>query len=368
MKRICIYVIYDSKDIVDKYIDAELNELRKYASKVIVVCNSISFTQMDSVEVDELIYRQNRGFDASAYAEAIELYRDLIQEYDELLITNDTYYGPIYSYEDMFSKMNKDDCDYWGITKHPGGHCGEIEINEHIQSYFLNFKSRIIHDNTFYDFWNNLIVSNNVNDAIINFEVGISNFLKEAGYKGSTFMECNGFDIPLYKEDNPYLMYPYELVKQYGVPIIKRKCLDFNSEWYENAIKALEYIREETKYDVNLIIEHMRRLSTIESGEVHYNYVKLYDFIKSHDNIYIYGNGKWAHNMDAYFRFNGFVTPMHIVSDKKDSDQSVMAFSDVETTDDSGIIIAVSNPKAICEIYAICLSKFIYSNIFCPEY
>lgn len=74
-------------------------------------------------------------------------------------------------------------------------------------------------------------------------------------------MVFNGFDMPLYKEVNPYLMYPYELVKQYGVPIIKRKCLDFNSNWYENAIKALEFIREETKYNINLIIEHMRRLS-----------------------------------------------------------------------------------------------------------
>ena len=29
-------------------------------------------------------------------------------------------------------------------------------------------------------------------------------------------MVFNGFDMPLYKEVNPYLIYPYELVKQYS--------------------------------------------------------------------------------------------------------------------------------------------------------
>lgn len=371
MNRIGIFMIFDPYNLGDEYVNYLLTELCKYVSDLIIVINScdpeecrVNFDKYSN----KILIRRNDGYDAAAYADVIKNYRELILRYDELLITNDTYYGPIYSFGDMFTKMSKDDCDYWGITKHPGGHCGEIEINEHIQSYFLNFKSSIIHDNTFYDFWNNLKISDNINDVILNFEVGINDFLKKRGYKGFTYMECEGSDFPLKKEENPYLMYPYELIKEYKIPIIKRRSLDFNSDWFSNAVKALKYIRSINCYDINIILRHIKKMSIAASNHIHYNYINLDSFIYKHSIIYLYGDGKWARNMDSYFELHNLPIPMHIVTQKDSSNSNVCELSNIEEFDGVGIIIAVSAIESIEEIYVECQKKINEVDIFLPEY
>lgn len=366
MKRFSIYVIYDPQSIIDEYVNVMLRELRKYSSRLVIVCN-FPKENVDNITIaDEIIYRENYGFDAAAYSEAIINNRELIGEYDELLITNDTYYGPIIPFKEMFNRMDEDDCDYWGITRHPGGYCGKVKINGHIQSYFLNFKSRVIHDREFYNFWENLEYGNNLDDVIINFEVGINNYLDDRGYHSSSYMDNRGFNLPLCMDNNPYLVYPYELIFQYNIPIIKRRSLSFDNDKFDDAVKALETIREKTEYDCELIIKHIKRLSTIHSNYVKYNYENLDKFISNHKTIYIYGNGKWAKNMDAYFRLHMMRKPKHIVSNIKDIERNVIAFSDIMTTENAGIIIAVSNYEAIKDIYKLCLSKIKREDIFVP--
>lgn len=365
MRRFIVYVIYDPQSMIYDYVNTMLNELRKHSTKLVVVCNFDSCVYYPFQDVEEVIYRENKGFDAAAYAEVITKYESEIHEYDELMITNDTYYGPLFPFYEMFNKMEQIKCDYWGITFHPGGHLGNIEIPEHIQSYFLNFKRSIILDDDFYKFWRDLSIDDSLNETILHFEIGINVFLGKKGYLGCSYMGIQGFNTLLNKDDNPYMMYSYELISTYRVPIIKRRSLSFDNPQFENSMKALTYIREKLDYDIDNIISNIWQLSTINSNTVTYNYIKLNDFICKHTRLYIYGNGKWANNMDAYINMMRYPIAIHVVSEKKTGEQTCL-FSDIELREGDGIIIAVSNPIVISEIYNTCLTRFKPDDIIFP--
>ena len=63
-----------------------------------------------------IIVRENAGFDFWAHSAALEYVGwDELENYDEYLLCNDAYFGPIFPLEETFGEMNKRDCDFWGI-------------------------------------------------------------------------------------------------------------------------------------------------------------------------------------------------------------------------------------------------------------
>ena len=74
MKRLGIYVIYDCENIVDDYIGYMLQELRKVVDCLAVVCNFKVIRrgiQNINAYADRVYYRDNTGFDAGAYKDAL---------------------------------------------------------------------------------------------------------------------------------------------------------------------------------------------------------------------------------------------------------------------------------------------------------
>ncbi len=365
MRRYIVYALYDPIGKVHDYVYTVLKELSQYASKLVIICNFDQYTNVLSEYADEVIFRENKGFDAAAYKDVIQNNKEEIIQYDELLLTNDTYYAPIYPFDEMFSEMEKESCDFWGVTRHPSGVADDSSIPSHIQSYFICFRNEIVKDIRFYDFWESMTIADSVNEAIHTFEIGINVFLANIGYKGKTYMERKNFGLPL-KEDNPYLMYPYELISLYSIPMLKRRSLDIDSDWFDNGMKALTYIREYTEYDEKLITDHIKRLSSLNNSRKEYDYNALDFFVKNHQVIYIYGDGKWAHNLDSYFKYYNKTVPKHVVSKRKYNSEA-LELSDIKITDGVGIIIAIADPDVISEVYRECKKWVEKTNIFCPK-
>lgn len=366
MRRYIVYALYDPSGIVHDYVRCVAKELAQFASKLVIVCNFKMGVDDLSEYADEVILRENKGFDAAAYKDVIQNNKEEIIQYDELLLTNDTYYAPIYPFNEMFSEMDKESCDFWGVTRHPGGFADDSSIPSHIQSYFICFRNEIVKDIRFYDFWESMKILDSVNDVIHTFEIGINVFLTSIGYKGIAYMERKHFELPL-KEDNPYLMYPYELISLYSIPLLKRRSLDIDSDWFDNGMKALNYIRDFTEYDERLITDHIKRLSSLNNSRKEYDYNALDLFVANHQVIYIYGDGKWAHNLDCYFKYYNKTVPRHVVSKRKDNNEA-LELSDISITKGVGIIIAIADPNAISEVYSKCKKRVEKNDIFCPKH
>lgn len=374
IKRLGIYVIYDRDNVVDPYIREVLKGLRKYLSQLIIVCNFSSVAKGEEILyafTEDVYYRENNGFDAGAYKDIIANLVDMdqLKVFDELLLMNDSFYGPIDSFDEMFSRMKEKKCDFWGITRYPGGTYQGIEILEHVQSYFMCFRKPLIDSKFWHDFWHDLHYPTDFIDAVFSFELSLNRQLSEHGYRGLAYTDIHENELSIKYGENPYMKYPAVLIKDFSVPIIKRKSFDFANKGFENALQAIQYIDKCKNYDVELIKRHLVRVSKRNSNSPVFDLEELSDFYFSHKKIYIYGAGGWGKNLISYFDYKGWTCCGVIVSNKEaTSRDSVIEWREAEIQSDDGIIIAVGKKKAIEEINCSIRELCSEGQIFKPHY
>lgn len=373
MKRLGIYVIYDFDGIIDEYIEKVLSGLRTYLSKLIVVCN---FTEVKSGQsyiekyADKVKYRENIGFDAGAYKEVLEeVYSSgEIDNFDEILLVNDSFYGPIDSFDSVFLRMDKTDCDYWGLTRYPGGTYEEKKISPHIQSYFICFRKDVINSKVFYDFWIDLEYPKTFIDAVFNFEFRLNRILEESGFVGKNYTDRKRAKLDIKSGENPYMKYPLELLRNFDVPIIKRKAFDFENDGFCDAIAAFSYVEKYRKFNTDLIRKHLIRTSQQPGSVPKFDLNALHNFYEQHSNIYIYGAGGWGKNLASYFAYKGWSFEKFIVSNKNGWEENIVQYDEANLNESDGIIIAVGKKKIIEDIYIMILKKHKPEHIFSPSY
>lgn len=373
MNRLAIYAIYDSEGIIDEYIEKALAGLRAHLSKLIVVCNfKTAAGGLGYIEryADKIKYRENIGFDAGAYKEMLQEIYDSgeIHKFDEIILINDSFYGPIDSFDLVFSSMEKEDCDYWGLTKYPGGTYEGREILPHIQSYFMCFRKHVVNSRVFYDFWKRMEYPETFIDAVFHFEFRLNRLLEEYGFTGRAYMDQKPGGLEIRYGENPYMKYPLELLKDYEVPIIKRKSFDFENDGFTNALAAFSYIDRYKKFEAAMIRKHLIRTSQQLRGAPGFDLRALQDFYQGHSGVYIYGAGGWGRNLAAYFAYKGWVFKKHIVSDSDVQEENIISYKKADLDEADGIIIAVGKKKAIEEIYNNLSKRHGPEHIFKPTY
>ena len=107
--RAGIFCVYDKDGIIDDYIIVLLDALRKHLGYILTMVNGkLTPEGRDKLKTvcDEIIVRKNKGLDSWAYKEGIDYIGwDKLNEYDELIMFNDTIMGPVNSFEKMFEVM-----------------------------------------------------------------------------------------------------------------------------------------------------------------------------------------------------------------------------------------------------------------------
>ncbi|MBQ8197893.1 MAG: hypothetical protein IJZ76_00495 [Lachnospiraceae bacterium] len=354
MNRLGIYVVYDREKNVHSYIENVLEELKKYVTSLIVVCNFDKIEKgLEYIQpyADQIVYRENRGYDAGAYKDVLSGFEPMVfKGYDELLLTNDTYFGPIYPFSTMFSRMDAYECDFWGITRHPSGEMSDgVKYDSHIQSYFLNFKKKVLHSDDFTSFWLNLLYPTTFQEAVQKFELGINHFLREKGYKGAAYMDLHVPNFPLKESENPYYTHSLELVRDMEIPIIKKKIFDLGNPGYINALQAISYLEENRIPNVKYIDEWR-----INSP---FSYQEVKRFVDSHEKIYIYGKGMWGRNLAELFRQQEWEFEDFLITEKRENEDGCI-FSEKILSERDGIIIAIGDETIVEEIYRNILSVY----------
>ena len=113
MKRLLIYLTYDKQNIIDNYIGYFLSSMRPLSNQIIVICN------MPRIEkglhnltdyADRIYYRENKGLDCGGFKDALCQFVgwEQVQEYDELILANDSFYGPFDDIGNIFPRWNRD--------------------------------------------------------------------------------------------------------------------------------------------------------------------------------------------------------------------------------------------------------------------
>lgn len=268
MKRIAIYVHYEKKGRFLNFEKFFVSELLKDFSKVIVVANGeIDETDLTGFDSVEIVRRENKGFDFGAWKDVItERYEREIKNYEQLLITNNSIYGPVGTFSEMISEMDKRNCDFWGINRHPAKDCCIIKGDdatrcyEHLQSYWIVFKSRLLRSNDFISYWRNLPELDTFIKAVGYGEVRLTHHFEQLGYSSGSFADFQKYSS--LSDLNP-CFFTYEQVKEDRIPVIKRKyfydyfeqAASFNIEL--KARQLLDYLSSSGLYNIDYIREDL---------------------------------------------------------------------------------------------------------------
>jgi len=130
----------------------------------------------------ELIERENVGYDFYSYRTGLLAAGDLAA-YDQVVICNDTYVGPLRSFAEIFARMDGTAYDFWGITR-------SRRIKPHVQSFFVVFGRDCVASEAFTAFWTTMEPISNRRKVIHRYEVGLSRTLKASGFSfGSYYSE-----------------------------------------------------------------------------------------------------------------------------------------------------------------------------------
>jgi lipopolysaccharide biosynthesis protein len=195
MRRICFFAHYDAKSEIKEYV-------LFYIKKLKTVCDDIIFVSVSNVHDSEhlklspyiksFINRENTGYDFGSWKCGIEsIGYDNLSQYDEVLLCNDSCFGPIIPLKDVFVKMENSKSDAWSITT-----C--YAMRYHMQSYFMVIKKQIFSQNWFKDFFANIKDQKNKIDYIRKYEVGISDVIQNNGFKIDSYIKLPIFVYMMY--------------------------------------------------------------------------------------------------------------------------------------------------------------------------
>ena len=345
MRRMAIFVFYDFEGIVDEYVKYLLQSLMTVAEKIVIVSNGkLDIKGRKEFEIfTKYVYeRDNRGYDAGAYKDTFTVYlkNEEWEKWDEVIMLNDTFYGPIYPWQEVFEKMDRQNVDFWGMTKQEKykWYDGTI-LPPHIQSYFLAVRKKILVSDTFKEFWINMDYSEELLDAVLNFEVRFTNYFSKHNYKYITYVDVMRSDFLIDKTELPYEYYIMELLTITRMPLVKRKALTILN--FEKALKTFQCMSQYTEYDIELIKKHMERLD-INQKISPFGYLEVNSFCERFPVVSIYGHGKIGKQVGAYLRWRGLKFEKYIVPEKKESDgDSVVSYRELVIDNETGIIIAL---------------------------
>lgn len=283
--RLLVYVVYESKPIIQEYKLLFLKKISKIVDRIVIISNSELSVESEKKleEFGEVHFRENAGYDTAAFRYGINLIQDdLLSNYDELLLINDTNIGPFGDLDNIFKNMGQRRLDFWGISYgeeqpdftglNPYGY-----IPKHLQSYFLVIEKSLFSNQKFYEYWNSLEDTNSREKAIGRHETVFTRYFEDLGFKQGAVTE--------YIKDSPMYIHPLTMLKK-GVPIVKYSAFsNYNNDKFlwQGLVRDTEvpelvtYIRDETDYPISII----DNILVQEKNRNHKKYILIIDGVEN---------------------------------------------------------------------------------------
>lgn len=220
MKRAVVFAHCDKDNIIDDYVIYYLMKLKEVGNDIVFVsCNKVINKESISDIVLKIIDEEHNEYDFGSYKRGYFYLKEQLGKYDELLFINDSCFGPFFSLDSVFSQMESENCDFWGITKNLYACKDKSKKADrkqpHIQSYFIALKKNVFKSDVFNDFMNSIEHQEDKISIITKYEIGLTQRLVQSGYSYKTF-------ITAYENiDNATILKWYQLILKYKMPFMK---------------------------------------------------------------------------------------------------------------------------------------------------
>lgn len=265
MRRLAIAFFFDKDGIVDEYMLHLLRAFKEYIETTIFVVNGqLNKNSQLSLAglADNVVVRSNEGFDVWAYKEGLErIGFDSLAAYDEVVLYNHTFYGPLFPLSEMFAEMEARKCDFWGITAHkkvePNPFTGDGVLPFHLNSHFIAIRRQMASSPSFRQYWQNVPDIHSYEDSILLHESRFTDHFTKLGFQVGVYMDPDSFtsNYPLFEEVDAAI--------DSRCPILKRRSLFADPIMMDQKAidlpRAITYIKNNSDYDVSLIWKNILR-------------------------------------------------------------------------------------------------------------
>lgn len=299
--RLGIYSFYDAEGMADpgdlQYLEAVRDEL----DELIVLVNgklSGSSRKAFAKYTDTIIQRENHGFDGGAFRDVLlqHLSRADVERYDEIVLFNNTVFGPAYPLRPIFEKFPATAIDFWGMTFD----YGDGRLCGHIQSYFWVFRKSVLQSDAFWKFWQELRMDfTDVDYLIASYEVRMTEYLQGCGFR-SAFLS----DEMVYRR-------PWQALLA-GVPVLKKK--NFRSHIYrippQEYQEIFAWLAEHRPELLETIQAYMERFhfdwrkepEPLDfSDRLLWTNKEIFEAVRPYQRIYFYGVMLWTYYLMKQF-------------------------------------------------------------------
>ena len=314
--RIAIFASFSSDCRISEYVIYYIKELKKVCDAIIFVAdNPVLPNEIDKIK-DLVIYAsfdRHKEYDFGSYKRGYAWAKKnkLLTNCDELILCNDSCYGPIYPLVDIFDIMKEKKCDFWGMVQNS-------DINYHLQSYFIVFRKKILKENNLYKFLSKVKKEKKFWNIVFKYEMKLTHYLQKKGYVADAFIPLNTPEIETacFRSGNRNkTLHPLTMIKNYNFPFIKVKCFtngfDFHLE--ESPETVLNFLKQKNKTVYDIIISDLQNrgfYKKLNDNNV-YNHIENADIVSFDvfDTLlirpYVNPTDLFLH-MEKHYEINGF--------------------------------------------------------------
>jgi hypothetical protein len=178
--RIALFMHFDSAGRVSAPVLNYIQNLADNGFCVVFVTNSGKLTAIAQAQLRQLcagvFIRRNRGYDFGAWRDIIDTLNLPQPDTRELIIINDSMYGPLRNLDQILARLDYQEADIWGLTE-------SWQQRYHLQSYFLAFGPKALHAPAFQEFWRTVKPVPSKVFIVKEYEVGITRVMMHAGLR-----------------------------------------------------------------------------------------------------------------------------------------------------------------------------------------
>lgn len=189
--RLAVMAHFDPDGAIAPHALRHIEALRAIADHVVVV-STANLTKSARELLSRhatLIERPNYGYDFLSYRVGLAEGGE-IGLFDEVVLCNDTFVGPLRPYPQIFAEMDARPVDFWGLTQNR-------RIAPHVQSFFVVFRPWVVASKAFTRFWADMIPLSDRKQVIHRYEVGMSARLLEVGFVAGSYFDESAEDEKL---------------------------------------------------------------------------------------------------------------------------------------------------------------------------
>ena len=299
--RVCLYSHYDRDGLLAPHVEHALAAVAALGFRIHFVTTGpvLSQSLIDRVApyCETIIHKDNYGLDFGAWRLAWQRVRRHGVP-DELLLLNDSVYGPLSDLGAVFARMAGEPCDFWGITD-------SWDQKYHLQSYFVVLRKHVLESSAFERFWRSFWLINHKSYIVRRCEIGLTQRLLKAGFVPRALCPYTDvrthavrrllsesqaaeraeavFNLPggqtFFSEAmpppvrallatkgnlveatmNPMHHFWRDLITEFGCPFLKVDLVARNPVAIANAYQWKQLVVEKTDYDPALIEHHLYR-------------------------------------------------------------------------------------------------------------